>query len=58
MLRNAFANGSSANVKLSKTQLHKTGQSGESLGRLSGSLPKSGLSLMKNVLNPNKAGLY
>ena len=26
MLRKAFENGSSANVKLSKTQLHKTGQ--------------------------------
>ena len=29
----AFANGSSANVKLSKTQLHKIGQSGGFLGR-------------------------
>ena len=28
----AFANGSSANVKLSKTQLHKIGQSGGFLG--------------------------
>ena len=31
--RKAFANGSSANVKLSKTQLHKIGQSGGFLGR-------------------------
>ena len=29
-----FANGSSANIKLSKTQLHKTGQSGGFVGRL------------------------
>ena len=28
-LRKAFPNGSSANIKLSKTQLHKIGQSGE-----------------------------
>ena len=27
-IRKAFANGSSANIKLSKTQLHKIGQSG------------------------------
>ena len=31
--RKAFANGSSANIKLSRTQLHKIGQSGEFLGR-------------------------
>ena len=31
-LRKTFANNSSANVKLSKTQLHKMGQSGEFLG--------------------------
>ena len=28
-LRKAFPNGSSANIKLSKTQFHKIGQSGE-----------------------------
>ena len=49
-LRKAFANGSSANVKLSKTQLHKIGQSGGFLGRLSRPLLKTGLSLMKDVL--------
>ena len=38
----AFANGSSANIKLSKTQLHKIGQSGWFLGRLLGSLLKIG----------------
>ena len=42
----AFANGSSANIKLSKTQLHKTGQSGGFLGRLLGQLPKTGLPLI------------
>ena len=31
-LRKTFANNSSVNVKLSKTQLHKMGQSGEFLG--------------------------
>ena len=30
----SFANGSSANIKLSKTQLKKIGQSGGILGRL------------------------
>ena len=33
-LRKAFANGSSANMKSSKTQLYKKGQSGGFLGRL------------------------
>ena len=51
-LRKAFANSSSANIKLSKTQLHKIGQSGGLLGRLLGLLLKTGLSLMKNVLKP------
>ena len=32
--RKTFANGSSASIKLSKTQLHKIGQLGEFLGRL------------------------
>ena len=47
-LRKAFGNGSSANIKLSKTQLHKIGQSGGFLGRILGPL-KTGLPLMKNV---------
>ena len=51
-LRKAFANGSSANIKLSKTQLHKIGQSGGFLGRLLGPLLKTGLPLMENVLKP------
>ena len=46
----AFANGSSANIKLSKTQLHKIGQSGAFLGRVLRPLPKTGLPLMKNVI--------
>ena len=37
-LRKAFANGSSANIKLSKTQLYKIGQLGSFLGRLLGPL--------------------
>ena len=36
----AFANGSSNNIKLSKTQLHKIGQSGAIFGRLLGPLLK------------------
>ena len=48
----AFTNGSSANIKFSKTQLHKRGQSGGFLGRLLGLLQKTGLPLMKNVLTP------
>ena len=51
-LRKAFANNSSANMKLSKTQLHKIGQPGGLLGRLLGPFPKTGLPLMKNVLKP------
>ena len=48
----AFANNSSANIELSKTQLHKIGQSGGFLGRFLGPLLKTGLRLMKNVLKP------
>ena len=39
----AFANNSSANTKLSKTQLHKIVQSGGFLGRPLGPLLKTGL---------------
>ena len=48
----AFANGSSANIKLSKTHLHKIGQSGGFLGRLLGPLLKTGMSLIGKVLKP------
>ena len=48
--RKSFSNGSSANIKLSKIQLHKIGQSGRFLGRLLGSLLKTGLPLTINLL--------
>ena len=51
-LRKGFANNSSVNIKLSKTQLHKKGQSGGFLGILLGPLLKTGLHLMKSVLIP------
>ena len=51
-LRKAFANHSSADIKLSKTQLSKMIQSGGFLGRLLGPLLKTGLPLMKNVIKP------
>ena len=51
-IRKAFASNSSANIKLSKTQLYKIGQSGGFLGRLFGPLLKTGLPLMKNVWKP------
>ena len=49
-LRKAFSNNSSANIKLSKTQLRKIGQLGGFLGRLLGRLLKTGLPLIGNVL--------
>ena len=49
-LRKAFANNLSANIKLSKTQLHKIGQFGGFLVRLLGPLLKTELSLIENVL--------
>ena len=49
-LRKAFANHSSADIKLSKSQLSKMIQSGWFLGRLLGLLLKIGLSLIKNVI--------
>ena len=51
-LRKAFANGLLANIKLSKTQLHKVGWSVGFLGRLLGPLLKTGLLLIANVLKP------
>ena len=51
-IRQTFVNGSSANIKLSKTQLRKTGQSGGSLGILLGPLLNTGLPLIGNVLKP------
>ena len=51
-LRKAFANYLSTDIKLSKTQLSKTIQSGGFLSRLLGPLLKTGLPLMKNVIKP------
>ena len=51
-LRKAFANHSSADIKLSKTQLSKMIQSGGFLGRLLGPLLKTGLPLITNVIKP------
>ena len=51
-LRKASAKNSSADIKLSKTQLSKIIQSGGFLGRLLGPLLKTGLPLIKNVIKP------
>ena len=51
-LHKSFSNHSSANIKLSKTQLSKMIQSGGFLGRLLGPLLKTGLPLIKNVIKP------
>ena len=49
-LPKAFANNSSAYIKLSQTQLNKIEQSGGFLGRLLGPLLNIGLPLIGNVL--------
>ena len=51
-LRKSFPNSLSTDIKLSKTQLPKMMQSGGFLGRLLGLLLKTGLPLIKNVINP------
>ena len=51
-LPKAFANHSSADIMLSKTQLSKMIQSGGFLGRLLGPLSKTGLPLITNVTKP------
>ena len=48
----SFASHSSADIKLSKTQLSKMIQSGGFLSRLLGPLLKTGLPLLKNVIKP------
>ena len=50
--RKAYANGSGANINLSKVQVHKIGQSGGFWGRLLGQLLKTGLHLIGNVFKP------
>ena len=52
-LRKAFANNSSTDIKLSKTQLSKIIQSGGLLGRFLGPLLKTGLPLLKNEIKPS-----
>ena len=51
-LRKAFANHTSTGIKLPKTQLSKIIQLGGFLGRLLGPLQKTGLPLMKSVIQP------
>ena len=51
-IRKAFANHSSIDIKLSKTQLSKMIQSGRFLGKLFGPLLKTGLPLIKSVIKP------
>ena len=50
-LRKSFANNSSTDIKLSETQLSKIIQSGGFLGRLLRPLLKTGLPLIKMLLN-------
>ena len=56
-LRKPFADKSSNDIKLSKTQISKMIQSGGFLGRLLGPLLKTGLPLIKNVIKPLAKGL-
>ena len=51
-LRQAFLNNLSTDIKLSKTQSSKMIQSGGFLGRIFGTLPITGLPLMKNKIKP------
>ena len=51
-IRKAFAENTSTDIKLSKTQLSKMIQSGGFLGKILGPLLKTGLPLIKNVIKP------
>ena len=51
-INKAFENGWSANIKLSKTQLHKIGWSEGYLSKILGPLLKNKLPLIKNVFIP------
>ena len=51
-LRIVFANKSSTNIKLSKTQISSMMQSGGFLGRLLGPILKIGFPLIKNEIKP------
>ena len=57
-LRKVFANNSPANIKLSKTHLSKTIQSGGFLIKLLGPLLKTGLPLMKNVIKTSAISVF
>ena len=48
----AFVNHTSTDIKLSKTQFYKMIELGRFLGRLLGPLPRTGLPLMKSVIQP------
>ena len=50
MLLKVFSNGSSANIELSKTQLHKIGQSRGFVGKFLGPLLNIGLPFKGNVI--------
>ena len=50
-LTNAIENNMSTDIKLSKTQISKIIKSGGFLGKLLGALLKTGLPLIKNVIN-------
>ena len=52
-IRKAFANNSSADIKLTKTRLSKMIQWGGFFGRLIGPLLKTGLPLIKNLIKPS-----
>ena len=52
-IRKAFANNSSADIKLSKTRLSKMIQSGGFFGRLIRPLLKTWLPLIKNIFKPS-----
>ena len=51
-LRKAFANYTSTDIKLSKTQLSKMIQSGGFFGKLLGPLLKTGVPLMNSAIQP------
>ena len=51
-IRKAFANSLSVDIKFSKAQLSKMIHPGKFLGKLLGSLLKTGLTLMKSVITP------
>ena len=52
-----YTNDYSANIKLSKTNFHKIGQSREFLGGLLGPLIKTGLPVIENVLKSLAKGV-